>query len=170
MSKQRSGSDRKYPPDLAPNLQFHIKLLLLNMMAFCIAGKYQCQCTVAGHVACSSEAVLQCKDGKHQCSAGAVEFQYSGDDAKGCHDGSSGNTGSSDGKDTQKKAEQNHGTRRGNGAVQDLRNRHTEENLCQDGATEMDVCKQRDPEADQILTEWFCLGGTLQCNGQCGCR
>ena len=135
MSKQRSGSDRKYPPDLAPNLQFHIKLLLLNMMTLCIAGKHQCQCTVAGHVACSSEAVLQCKDGKHQCSAGAVEFQYSGDDAKRCHDGSAGNTGSSDGKDTQKKAEQNHGTRRWNGTVQDLRNRHTEENLCQNGAT-----------------------------------
>ena len=120
MSKQRSGSDRKYPPDLAPNLQFYVKLLLLNMMALCIAGEHQCQRTVAGHVACSSEAVLQCKDGKHQCSAGAVEFQYSGDDTKGCHDGSAGNAGSSDGKDTQKKAEQNHGTRCGNGAVQDL--------------------------------------------------
>ena len=120
MSKQRSGSDRKYPPDLAPNLQFYVKLLFLNMMALCIAGEHQCQRTVAGHVACSSEAVLQCKDGKHQCSAGAVEFQYSGDDTKGCHDGSAGNAGSSDGKDTQKKAEQNHGTRCGNGAVQDL--------------------------------------------------
>ena len=105
---------------IAQILQSHIKLLLLNMMAFCIAGEHQCQRTVAGHVACSSEAVLQCKDGKHQCSAGAVEFQYPGDDAKGCHDGSAGNTGSSDGKDAQKKAEQDHGARCGNRAVQDL--------------------------------------------------
>ena len=58
MSKQRSEADREYPPDLAPNLQFHIKLLLLNMMALCIAGEHQCQRTVAGHVTCSSEAVL----------------------------------------------------------------------------------------------------------------
>ena len=120
MSKQRSGSDRKYPPDLAPNLQFHIKLLLLNMMALCIAGKHQRQCAVAGHVACGTEAVLQCKDGKHQCSAGAVEFQYSGDDSKRCHDVPPGTPGAPMAKDTQKKAEQNHGTRRWNGTVQDL--------------------------------------------------
>ena len=90
------------------------------MMFFCVSGQDQSQGSVAGDVAGSSEAVLQCKDGKHQCSAGAVEFQYSGDDAKGCHDGSSGNTGSSDGKDTQKKAEQDHSARCGNRAVQDL--------------------------------------------------
>ena len=78
------------------------------MMTLCIAGKHQCQCTVAGHVACSSEAVLQCKDGKHQCSAGAVEFQYSGNDAKGCHNSSAGDTGSADGEYTEKQTKQNH--------------------------------------------------------------
>lgn len=31
------------------------------MMALCIAGKHQCQCAVAGHVTCSSEAVLRAK-------------------------------------------------------------------------------------------------------------
>ena len=39
--------------------------LLINMMTFGISGKHQCQRTVTGNVASSSEAVLQSKDSQH---------------------------------------------------------------------------------------------------------
>ena len=58
----------------------------------------------------------------------------------------------------------------GNRTVQDLGDCHTEEDFCEDRTTEMDVCKQRDPEADQVLAERFCFGGALQCNCKSGGR
>lgn len=51
-------------------------------MTFCITGKHQRQGTVSGYITCSTEAVLQCKNSKHQSSTGTVKFQHAGNDTK----------------------------------------------------------------------------------------
>ena len=76
-------------------------------MTFCIAGKHQRQGTVSCYITCSSKAVLQCKNSKHQSSTGTVKFQYAGNDTKGSHNCSTGNARSTDSEYSKEQAEQN---------------------------------------------------------------
>ena len=51
------------------------------MMFFCVSGQDQSQGSVAGDVAGSSEAVLQCENGKHQSSTGVIKEQDAGNES-----------------------------------------------------------------------------------------
>ena len=53
----------------------------------------------------------------------------------------------------EEQAEEHHRLDRRNGAVENLRNRHDEEDLGQDGAAEVDVREERDAEVDHVVAE-----------------
>ena len=108
------------PVNTGLKLQIDFDILFLNIMAFCIAGKNQGQSTVACDVTCSSETVLQSKDGQHQSGTGITELQNARDDSERCHNGSSRYTWSADGKNTEQYAEKNDSSRCRYCAVEDL--------------------------------------------------
>ena len=124
------------------------------MMFFCVSGQDQSQGSVAGDVAGSSEAVLQCENGKHQSSTGIIEEQNAGDQSQGSHNRSARYTGSANGKDTKEQAEKYHGSKRRNGSIEDLRYGHNEEYFGQNGSAQMDICKQGNTEVYHVFTKY----------------
>ena len=83
--------------------EINVDILFLDVMAFGIARKEKGQSAVPCYVAGSAKAVLKSKNSKHQGSAGFIKSKHAGDDTKGCHNRSSGDTGSTDGKYAQKR-------------------------------------------------------------------
>lgn len=149
--------------------EINVDILFLDVMAFGIARKEKGQSAVPCYVAGSAKAVLKSKNSKHQGSAGFIKSKHAGDDTKGCHNRSSGDTGSTDGKYAQKKTEKDHGANRGKRAVQDSGNRHTEKYLCENRTAKMDICKKRNTKLYHILPKRLCLPCALKSNGKGGC-
>lgn len=151
-------------------LQINTDILFFDVVLLCISGKDQRQRAVAGYVAGGSEAVLKCEDGKHESGTCIVKFQNAGDDTKGSHNGASGNAGCANGKYAKECAEQNHGSKGRDASVQDLGDGHTEEYLSQNGAAQMDVCKQRNTELYHIFTKRLAFVCALERNSEGSCR
>ena len=124
------------------------------MMFFCVSGQDQSQGSIAGDVAGSSEAVLQCENGKHQSSTGIIEEQNTGDQSQGSHNRSARYAWSANGKNTKEQTEKYHGSKRWNGSIKDLGYCHNEEYFGENGSAQMDVCKQRNTEVHHIFTKY----------------
>ena len=101
MRGQKEGPDNKVPTIL----QVNTDILFFDIVFLCIAGQDHGQGTISCYVAGCAEAVLKCEDCQHKGSTGISEFQDSCDNTQGSHDGSSWNTGSTDGKNTKKNTE-----------------------------------------------------------------
>ena len=81
-------------------------MLFFNAVPFGITSENQCEGSVSRNITRGAEAVLECKNSKHQSRTGIVKFQESGDDSKGGHYRASGNTRRADGKNSKKHTEQ----------------------------------------------------------------
>ena len=102
-------------------------MLFLDIVLFRITGEHQRERTVAGNVTSSTEGILQREDGEHKRCTSIVESQNAGDQAERSHNRTAGNAGCTDRKDAEQCAEQNHGAKAGQRAIQDFGNNHDAE-------------------------------------------
>lgn len=118
-----------------------------------IAREHERQSAVARYVAGRAEAVLESEYREHERRAGVVKAEDARDEAERCHDRAARDAGGRYREDAEEQAEEHHRLDRRNGAVENLRNRHDEEDFCQDGAAEVNVREERYAEVHHVVAE-----------------
>ena len=145
-----------------------VDLFFLDVVLLDVAGEDQGQSAVAGDVASGTEGILQGEDGEHQSRAGITEAQDGDDETQRGNDRAAGDAGGADCEHAQQHAEEHHGARCRQRAVENLGDHHDEEDFRQNRAAEVDIGKQRDTKVDHITAEGRGLLGAAQGNGQGG--